>query len=709
MARKQQDSGNSARNGRGKGGAAKGRGAANRNGGKARNSATSGKKRNGGRRSWLGFLAIWGLVALVWLGIAGGGVLVYYAHDLPDLDEVMSTTRKPSVSLLASDGAVLASYGDLYGESISLSDLPPVLPQAVMAVEDRRFRNHFGLDPVGLARAIVVNAQAGRVVQGGSTITQQLAKNLFLTPERTVKRKVQELLLAFWLEYRFTKDQILGLYLNRVYLGAGTYGVDAAARRFFGKPASEINVYEAAMLAGLLKAPSRYNPASDPDVAHSRALNSLRAMVSAGYLTEEEARVAASQRSGTQTVSAWRGRYYADWVLGEVRDFVGYHPHDLIVKTTLDRRLQRVAEQKLTQMLVQEGVPRNATQGALVAMTPQGAVRALVGGQDYRHSQFNRATQARRQPGSAFKPFVYLAGMEAGMSPDQRFEDRPVSLDGWSPDNFAGRYYGGVTLRESFARSLNSVAVQVAQEVGVNAVARTAQRLGIRSELTPHPSLALGTSEVSLLELTGAYAVLANQGLEALPYGIEEIRDSTGEVLYRRSGGRPGRLVEASSVQRMTDVLRASIVWGTSRAADPDRPAAGKTGTSQGFRDAWFVGYTAELVSGVWLGNDDGARMLDVTGGTLPAMLWKQFTVEALAGEPVRQLPGLEMRVAQPAQKPAQASDTQTSDSEPAEAAAEDEGGSLVERIIRSLGGGGSANSSPDPTESRRYDPARGP
>jgi penicillin-binding protein 1A len=636
------------------------------------------KPRKSGRR-WLRRLVVWSLVLAIWLGVAAAGVIVYYAHDIPDVDKVAEATRKPSVTLLAQDGTVLASYGKLYGESVSLEDVPPVLPKAVMAAEDRRFYSHFGIDPFGLARAMVANVRAGGIVQGGSTITQQLAKNLFLTPERTVKRKVQELILAFWLEHRFSKDRILALYLNRVYLGAGTYGVDAAARRYFGKPASEVNLYESALLAGLLKAPSRYNPTSDPDAAHRRAVIVLQDMVEAGYITEADAKRAASRRSQGQAVAAWSGRYFADWVLGEVRDYVGYHSKDLVVRTTLDRPLQRVAEANLRKLLAEKGAERDARQAALVMMTPTGSVRAMVGGRDYRESQFNRATQAMRQPGSAFKPFVYLAGMEDGLTPDHQMEDRPIRVDGWSPDNYAGRYHGRVTLREAFARSLNSVAVQVLQRVGAEKVAETAHRLGISADLKAHPSLALGTSEVSLLELTGAYAVFANRGHAVFPHGIEEIRDSEGRVLYRRQSSGTGRVVQPRHLQRVTDLLRANVEWGTGKSAAPGRPAAGKTGTSQDFRDAWFIGFTAELVTGVWVGNDDGRPMDLVTGGSLPAQLWHRTTVAALKGQPPQPLPGMEIRVA--------------------ESAPSDEGGGdggLISRIIRSLGG------NDDPAEVRR-------
>ena len=636
------------------------------------------------------------LVLGIWLGIAGLGIVVYYAHDLPDVDRIAAKTRKPSVTLLSRDGGILASYGQLYGQSVAVGEVPPVLPQAVMAVEDRRFYRHFGVDPIGLARAVYVNLRAGDIEQGGSTITQQLAKNLFLTPERTIKRKVQELILAFWLEHKFTKDQILALYLNRVYLGAGTYGVDAAAKRYFSKPASGLNLYESAMLAGLLKAPSRYNPAADPDLAHERAVTVLNDMVAAGYITGAEARHAAERRSRGTTVAAWRGRYFADWVLSQVKSYVGHAGRDLIVETTLDRGMQRVARRQVGHVLGRADPDKNVGQAAAVLMTPNGAVRAMVGGRDYGKSQFNRATQARRQPGSAFKPFVYLAAMEAGMTPDHTIVDEPVKLGDWAPQNYADRYYGEVTLREAFARSLNSVAVKLTRKVGPEKVARVAKRLGIDSDLERHPSLALGTSEVTLLDLTGAYAGIANLGDGVLPYGVREIRTSDGAILYRREGSGPGQVVAPRHVRGITDVMRANVVWGTGKNAAPGRPAAGKTGTSQNFRDAWFVGFTARMVGGVWVGNDDGGPMRDVTGGALPAAIWRRTVKGVLRNKPAKPLPGLRVRVAERTDEP-------ESDSVDGQA-----GDTVIDRILENLQGDSDARVAPRDGDAANAPPPEG-
>jgi penicillin-binding protein 1A len=614
----------------------------------------------------------WAMVAAIWVALALGAVLAWYAYDLPDLGKIAQITRRPGVTLLAADGTQFAALGDLYGETVSLRDLPAHLPQAVLAVEDRRFREHFGLDPLGLTRAMWVNLQAGRIVQGGSTITQQLAKILFLSPERTIKRKVQEMLLALWLERKFSKDQILALYLNRVYLGAGTYGVDAAARRYFDKPAAQVNLYEAALLAGLLKAPSRYNPARHAGRAEARTALVLAAMVADGAISAEDARQARSVKGRGRAVPGGQARYFADWVLSQVGDYIGQVDRDLVVVTTLEPKLQQIAEDELAGLLERDGVKRGVGQAAFVALTPRGAVRAMVGGRDYGKSQFNRAVQALRQPGSAFKPFVYLAALEQGSQPFDRMADAPVRVEGWSPRNYGERYFGEVSLREAFARSLNSVAVRLSERAGRDQVAAAARRLGITSDLEVTPSLALGASEVTLLELTGAFGVFANQGEGVWPYGIEEIREPDGRILYRRAGGGPGRVVAPRQVSQMTDLMTATVEWGTGKAAQPGRPAAGKTGTSQDFRDAWFIGYTADLVAGVWFGNDDGRAMKGVTGGSLPAVLWGRILRRALADLPPQALP-----------RPAQVDDDAGTEPE-----------SFIDRLLRKLSDGGSSESS---------------
>ncbi len=577
-------------------------------------------------------------VAAIWLFIVVAGLTGWYATGLPDLDTAIAGTRQPAVTVLAADGSELATAGDLFGVPVQIDALPPAVPAAVLAIEDRRFYRHWGVDLRGLARAALVNLRAGAVVQGGSTITQQVAKNLFLSPARTLERKVQEVLLALWLERRFTKEQILALYLNRVYYGAGAYGVDAAARKFFGVPASRLSTYQAAVLAGLLRAPSRNNPHADPDRADRRARQVLNAMVEAGFLGEADAQAAYAQKGQRVATRAPRAgnRWFVDWVLDQLPEFVSTADRDLVVSTTLIPRVQGAAEQEVRATLAGPGARARVGQAALVALSPDGAVRAMVGGGDYGQSQFNRAVQARRQPGSAFKPIVYAAALEAGLTPESRFIDAPVEIDGWRPDNFSGRYTGPVTLREALAQSINTVAATVAEQVGRDRVIAVARRLGLSGVLPKTPSLALGAAETSVIELTAAYAAFANGGFGAWPYGITAIHDREGRELYRRTGAGPGRVLDRSGAAAMTRMLASAVTTGTGHAARLDRPVAGKTGTSQNHRDAWFVGFTAELVTGVWLGNDDGTPMRRVTGGGLPARLWRAFMANAVAGEPVR-------------------------------------------------------------------------
>src|SRR6516162_5550607 len=468
------------------------------------------------------------ILLLLWAGIVGGGVFGYFALTLPDTSELTRAERRPSVIILAADGSLLTTFGDLFGQPLTLQEMSPYLPKAVIATEDRRFYSHLGIDPIGLLRAAAANLTAGHVVQGGSTITQQLAKNLFLTPERSLPRKIRETLLALWLEHRFTKDEILEIYLNRVYLGAGTYGVDAAAHRYFGKSARHTTLYESAAVAGLLKAPARFNPTRDRDKAAARTARVLAKMVEAGIVTESQAAAASREGTSLPVVASTRSgaRYFADWIAEQLSDFAGAGSRDLTVTTTLDPGLQAEAEMVIAKTIVREGVKAAVSQGALVAMSPDGAVRAMVGGRDYSGSQFNRATQAQRQPGSAFKPFVYLAGLEAGLRPSDQFVDAPIRIGNWQPRDYTGRYQGEMTLAEGLAQSINTIAVQIAQRAGIRKVIAVAHRLGISSELAPEMSLALGTNEVNLLELVSAYAPFANGGAGVWPHGIAEIRDS---------------------------------------------------------------------------------------------------------------------------------------------------------------------------------------
>lgn len=601
------------------------------NGGAAKRTAKAPAERPPRRIGWR--IAKWSLILGIWGSVALGGVIAWYGWDLPNIGDLETPVRRPSITLTAADGGTLAQRGDIFAGRVAFEEVPPMLVQAVVATEDRRFFDHSGVDPWAILRALYVNIRAGRVRQGGSTLTQQLAKNLFLTPDRTLRRKVQEALAAFLLEARFSKKQIFTIYINRVYFGSGAYGLTGATRRYFGRSPSDINLHEAAVLAGLLKAPSRYSPLRNKDAALKRARIVLGAMVDAGFLAKRDAARAGSQPVRLQSPSGGTaGRYFADWALERAAARVGLQGRDLVVSTTLDPRIQRIAAEALDAELKRSGSKFGIGQGAVVVMDRSGAVRAMVGGRSYRQSQYNRVTQALRQPGSAFKLFVYLAGLEAGLSPDSRVSDAPINIKGWKPRNYTGRFRGPVTLRTAMAESLNTAAVRVSERAGRGRVIAAARRLGITSRLKSHPSIALGASEVTLLELTGAYAALAAGGRVVWPHGIRSIEDPDGRDLYTRRVGAGAQVVGAREVNALHDMLGAVIVRGTGRTAALGRPAAGKSGTSQAFRDAWFIGYTGDLIAGVWLGNDDGRPMKRVTGGGAPARIWKAVMAGAERG-----------------------------------------------------------------------------
>ena len=574
-------------------------------------------------------LVYWGLVMALWLGLAVGVLVFYYALDLPDTEDLWKTGSQPELSIYARDDGLVARRGRRGGRPMRFEDFPTHLVQAVIAIEDRRFFSHFGLDPRGLARAMAVNLRQGRLAQGGSTLTQQLAKNVFLTPERSFKRKVQELLLAFWLEAHFSKQDILALYLNRVYFGSGAYGVQAAAETYFNRPVQNLTRAEAAMLAGLLKAPSRYAPTRDPAAAAQRARIVIAAMKDAGFISIEEANAMAVQNISITNRSTDGAHYAVDWALDQLPDFVGRPRADLDVMTTLDRPMQLAAERAINQVLTTQGTARQAGQAAMVVMTPDGAIRAMVGGRAYGKSQFNRAVQARRQPGSAFKPVVYLAALENGLEPSDRYEDAPLSINGWSPKNYDGSYRGAVTAGEALAHSLNTVAVQISEQTGRDRVIDMARRLGLSGRLRAHPSLALGAFEVNLLQLTAAYAHFANGGQQVVPHIVQSVISSSGQILYDRLTPAFLPVVDGRHIGALNNMLRAVMTVGTGRAAHLDEVVlAGKTGTSQNWRDAWFIGYSGALVVGVWVGNDDGAAMARVTGGGLPAQIFARFMDE---------------------------------------------------------------------------------
>ena len=584
----------------------------------------------------------WSLVLGIWATIAVGGLVVYYGARLPPTSEWAVPKRPANVKIVSADGKLVGNRGDTGGEAVKIADMPPWLPGAVIAIEDRRFRSHWGVDPIGLARAVFVNLTNRGVSQGGSTLTQQLAKNLFLTQERTFGRKVQEVLLALWLEKTYSKDQILELYLNRVYMGAGAYGVDAAARRYYGKSAREVTPMEAAMLAGLLKAPSRYAPSHDPERSRKRAELVLAAMEETGVLTPEQRQAAlAAPKMVYARVDNGSENYVADWVMDQLPSWIGAIDKDVVVETTVDSSLQMLAEAALQAGLAQFGDKKDVSQGAVVSLDPSGAVKAMVGGIDYSKSQFNRATQAKRQPGSTFKPFVYLTAMERGLTPDTVRVDEPYSFKGWSPKNYEKDYKGTVTLKDALAQSINTVAAKLAVEVGPKNVAETAMRMGITSPLMPTPSIALGTSEVTPLEITGAFVPFSNGGMGVVPHVVTRITSSDGKILYQRRGSGIGRVIEPGPLAAMNVMLAETLATGTAKKAQiPGWPAAGKTGTSQDFRDAWFIGYTGLLTTGIWLGNDDGTPTKRATGGTLATVVWQRFMLDAHRGRSAVAIPG---------------------------------------------------------------------
>lgn len=589
----------------------------------------------------LGRLVYWGAVLGLWGMIAVIGVVIYVGAHLPPIQSLEIPKRPPTIQIVGIDGSMLAQRGEMAGANVSLKDLPPYLPKAFIAIEDRRFYSHFGIDPVGILRALVTNVLHRGVSQGGSTLTQQLAKNLFLTQERTMARKLQEAELAIWLERKHSKNEILELYLNRVYFGSGAYGVEAAAQKYFGKSAKDVTVAEAAMLAGLVKSPSRLAPNRNPEGAEARAQIVLAAMADAKFITEAQAQASIGHPSyNVKPAGAGTLNYVADWIGEVLDDLVGQIDESIKVETTIDPKLQSVAEAAIIDELAAKSVKFNVSQGALVAMTPDGAVRAMVGGRNYSDSQYNRAVTAKRQPGSSFKPFVYLTALEQGLTPDTVRQDAPIEVKGWKPENYTHEYFGAVTLTQGLAMSLNTVAIRLGLEVGPKNVVRTAHRLGISSKLEPNASIALGTSEVSVVELVGAYAPFANGGFAVAPHVVTRIRTLGGKLLYMRQAEEHNQVIEPRYVGMMNTMMRETLISGTAKKAEiPGWPAAGKTGTSQDYRDAWFIGYTANLVTGVWLGNDDNSPTKKATGGGLPVEVWSRFMRTAHEGVPVAALP----------------------------------------------------------------------
>ena len=570
------------------------------------------------------------LALVVVAGALALAVAVAVAYSsLPDFDTMMQSPNGQSVEIRAEDNSVLASIGPSYGEWLPYARIPQTMTAAMIAVEDRRFWMHPGVDPIGLARAFVVNSRAGRSVQGASTISQQLARNIFLTSNKTYARKLRELALALALERKFTKEALLELYLNRVYFGGGAYGIDAASRKFFGHSASRLSLEEAAIIAGRVKAPSRYAPSADAEAARRRAATVIATMVNSGAITPGEA--AAADMGVVHFAAQPRqagARYFTDWVLAEVEGLTDESTESLQVSTTLDAGGQRAAEAAIA-----AESPAGA-QGALVALGRDGAVRAMVGGRDYVTSNYNRAVAARRQPGSAFKFFVYAAAIEDGIAPDDMVVDKPIRIGNWSPRNSNGRFIGAVSVRDAFAQSINTVAVELGQRVGFDTVADMARRFGITTPIDRRPAMALGASDVTLLELTQAYAAVAAQGAEARPYAITRITTGSGKVLYQREAEAPRMIVAPFVAARMTELMQAAVETGTGRAAQIGRPLAGKTGTTSSNKDGWFIGFTNELTTGVWMGRDDARAVPGLAGGRAPARAFAAYMARAVGGTP---------------------------------------------------------------------------
>ena len=577
----------------------------------------------------IGCIGLAGLFGYVWMTLDKQGLL-----QIPD--------RDPGIMILANDGSVLAEQGSFNGDEVRIADLPDYVPNAFIAIEDRRFRSHYGVDPIGLVRAMYTNYRSGRVVQGGSTLTQQLAKNLFLSPDRTLQRKLQEVVLALWLEKHYSKDDILQLYLNRVYFGSGATGIEKAAQVYYKKSAADLSLAEAATLAGVVKAPSANNPISDPQAAADRARLVLQSMAEGGFITPEEASAAISNPAEAKTDSYMSAKNFViDWIGEQLPEFVKDYQQSLVVETTIDPALQNSAELAVARELGAQGQKLKVAQGAMVLMDGSGAVLAMVGGRSYKKSQFNRATKAKRQPGSSFKPFVYLAALEHGFTPESTEVDEPIRVGNWTPENYRKKYLGPVALETALALSLNTISVKLVLQMGPQAVISVAHRLGIVSPLKDDASIALGTSEVTLLEMTSAFAPFSNGGYPVTAYAVTRIKTRDGKVIYERNGSGFPKAVSDNDLYGMNRMMRLVVTDGTgTRASFPGFNIAGKTGTSQDYRDAWFIGYTSELIAGVWVGNDDNSPTNKVTGGLVPAMIWHDVMEPAHQGLTPRPLPG---------------------------------------------------------------------
>lgn len=588
-------------------------------------------KRYAKRLSLFGAGGIYGLGMLALTGAA------FAAKDMPSAETLWAPNRPVSVQIVDRYGRDVLVRGASSAPKVKLAELPPYVPAAVLAIEDKRFETHIGVDPYGLTRAMVVNLKQGRYVQGGSTLTQQLTKNVFLTPEKTLRRKAQEMMISIWLEQAFTKDEILEMYLSRVYFGSGAWGLEAASKTYLGKSASELSFSEGAMMAGLLKAPSRYSPVTHPDRSARRTATVIDVMAQQNLISRESHYHALMQPINiTRPQSDNSAQYFVDWMWDDLEEAIGIPTQDIVVQTTLDFDAQLSAN---TAVKAHINPDRNATQAALVSMDGTGGVMAMIGGLSYTDSQFNRAAQAERQPGSAFKPFVYLAAFKAGLTPWDIREDKAVEIGDWAPENFSEEFKGDMTLENAFAKSINTVAVNLGEEIGRGAVIKTASNFGLEG-LTPLRSLSLGAQVTTPLKLTTSYLPFSNYGKAAAPYGILSVSTANGTPLYDRLPPDMPRVVDSQNLAHMNRLMTRTVTQGTGRrAAIAGRQVAGKTGTTNDFRDAWFVGYAPEIVTGVWVGNDDYSPMNRVTGGNIPAMIWQDYMEATLADMPAATLP----------------------------------------------------------------------
>ncbi len=597
---------------------------------RARPASRPSRPRSSWRRRFVLLLKVLAGIAILALGALV--IAIYIARaQLPSFESLKSSPNGQMIRVHAADGSVIVSMGPSFGEWLSYGQIPAVMRDATVAVEDRRFRSHLGVDPVGIARSVKVRFNRGRWTQGGSTITQQLARNVFLNNQKKFGRKFREWILAFALERKFSKDQILELYLNKVYYGGGAYGIDAASRKFFGHGADRLSLAEAAVIAGLVKAPSNYSPTADAEAAMGRAGVVLKTMAETGVISAGEAADADVQGLKLAPEPKQNSvRYFTDWALPQLDTLIDETEAPLEVWTTLDLSMQRDAD-----AAIRANAPAGA-QGALVSLDRDGAVKAMVGGKDYVSSIYNRATQAVRQPGSAFKLFVYLAALEAGHKPEDSIVDEPVTIDGWSPRNDSRRNSGAVSLRTAFAYSLNTVAAKLGQEVGFTTVADMARRFGITTTVNTHPSMVLGTSEVRVIDMTRAFASVASKGVAVTPYGITRVT-ANGQTIYTHEVDRSHVLVAPYVAAEMTDLLQTAVNTGTGRAAQIGRPVAGKTGTTSSSKDGWFLGFSSGITTGVWMGRDDAKPISGLHGGTAPARAWAAFMKPATANRPIEQ------------------------------------------------------------------------